>query len=85
MILATHRLQNTPIHYYEHTEPGMPPPDNSLWEDSCYSVNDTVSSPWPTAILAVAALAVDTEKAATALQGQYLLTLKIYDEIMPGA
>jgi GntR family carbon starvation induced transcriptional regulator len=32
-----------------------------------------------------AALAGDTEKAVTALQGQYLLTLKIYDEIMPGA
>jgi hypothetical protein len=55
VILATHRLQNTLIHYYEHTESGMRPPDNSLWEDSCYSVNDTVSSPWPTAILAVAA------------------------------
>jgi GntR family carbon starvation induced transcriptional regulator len=33
LIIATHRLQNTPIHYYEHTEPGMPAPDNSLWEE----------------------------------------------------
>lgn len=117
VILATHRLQNTPIHYYEHTELGMPLPDNSLWEErhriyhraliaNCGSrhllrfagelmllgeryrfISMANSHPRRRSseehqTIVDAALAGDTERAVDALQGQYLLTLQIYEETM---
>ncbi|NVP56938.1 GntR family transcriptional regulator [Mycoplana rhizolycopersici] len=119
IILANHRLQNTPIHYYEHTEPGMPPPDNSPWEErhrtfhraliaNCGSrhllrfadelmllgeryrfISMANSYPRRRSVdehqaIVDAALAGDTKRAVEALQGQYQLTLKIYEETMSG-
>jgi DNA-binding GntR family transcriptional regulator len=117
VILATHRLQNTPIHFYEHTEPGMPPPDNNLWEErhrtyhraliaNCGSKHllrfadellllaeryrfISMANSYPRRrstdehqTIVDAALAGDIEKAVEALQSQYLLTLKIYEQTM---
>lgn len=119
VILATHRLQNTPIQYYEHTEPGMQPPDNSVWEErhrtyhraliaNCGSQHllrfagelmllgeryrfISMANSYPRRRstdehqkIVDAALAGDTERAVAALQGQYLLTLEIYEETMSG-
>jgi len=120
IILATHRLQNTPIQYFEYTEPGMQPPDNNLWEErhrnyhraliaNCGSrhllrfadelmvlseryrfISMANSYPRRRSVdehqtIVDAALAGDTDKAVAALQGQYLLTLTIYEETMSDA
>lgn len=117
IILANHRLQSTPIHYFEHTEPGMPPPDNTLWEErhrvfhraliaNCGSrhllrfagelmllseryrfISMANSHPRRRSgdehqAIVDAALAGNVEASVAALQGQYLLTLKIYEETM---
>lgn len=117
MIVATHRLLNTPIHYYEHTEPGMPAPDNSLWEErhrifhrtliaNCGSQHllrfagelmllseryrfISMANSFPRRrsgdehqAIVDAALAGNIDLAVAELQGQYLLTLKIYEETM---
>jgi GntR family carbon starvation induced transcriptional regulator len=117
IILATHHLRNTPIHYYEHTEPGMPPPDNTHWEErhrtfhraliaNCGSrhllrfadelmllgeryrfISMANSYPRRRSVdehqaIVDAALAGDTKRAVEALQGQYLMTLTIYEETM---
>lgn len=119
VILANHRLRNTPIHYFEHTEPGMSAPDNSLWEErhrifhraliaNCGSqhllrfagelmllgeryrfISMVNSFPRRRSVdehqeIVDAALAGDIARAVEALQGQYLLTLKIYEETMSG-
>lgn len=117
IILANHRLNNTPIHFYAHTEPGMPPPDNSLWEErhriyhraliaNCGSAHllrfsnelmllgeryrfISMVNTYPRRksneehqAIVDATLAGDVETAVAELQGQYLLTLQIYEEIM---
>ena len=120
IILATHRLKVTPIHYGEDAAPGTPPPDNALWEErhrifhraliaNCGSQHllrfaaelmllseryrfISMANSFPRRrsadehqAIVDAALAGDIEAAVAALQGQYLLTLQIYEEIMQGA
>ncbi|MDO5604490.1 MAG: GntR family transcriptional regulator [Paracoccus sp. (in: a-proteobacteria)] len=117
IILATHRLKQTPVHFYDSNDPDQLPPDNTNWEDrhrtyhrsliaNCGSkyilhfseelmllaeryrfISMANSFPRRRSVdehqeIADAALAGDIKRAVDALQGQYRLTLKIYEETM---
>jgi len=117
IILATHKLKNTPIHFYDGSNADDPQPDNSLWEErhriyhraliaNCGSkhllhfadelmllaeryrfISMANSYPRRNSVdehqaITDAALAGNVGQAVEALQSQYRLTLKIYEEIM---
>lgn len=117
IILATHRLKQTPIHFFDGEDPNQPLPDNTNWEDrhriyhrsliaNCGSrhllhfaeelmllaeryrfISMANSFPRRRSVdehqeITDAALAGDSVRAVEALQGQYKLTLKIYEETM---
>lgn len=118
IILATHKLRQTPIHFFDGSDPGQSPPDNSLWEErhriyhraliaNCGSrhllhfADDlmllaeryryiSMANSYPRRrsmdehqAIADAALSGDAEKAVELLHSQYILTLKVYEELIP--
>jgi GntR family carbon starvation induced transcriptional regulator len=117
IILATHKLVNTAVCFFEGNDPDETPPDNSLWEErhriyhraliaNCGSRHllhfadelmllaeryrfISMANSYPRRrsgeehqVITDATLSGNAKDAVEALQNQYRLTLKIYEEIM---